>query len=220
MAICIYASTAKKLDRPYSDLEIFCVVTDDLELPNKRYIYDGLMIEIDYPKESNVLKEAAKVGWDWPVGADQYRNRIVLFERNGWLKRLEHAVAESDKRDFSEELRWAVLSMTESLAALRNAHLKHDSRELKTRAFYMAYDTARVVFYYNRRYVLTTSWYWKQLFECEKQPRNLRNLVGILARFVKCDDEKMVGAAEKLWQETMRMIQPRQISIESNDIIV
>src|SRR5437764_12850876 len=30
LAICIYGSVAKKLDRPYSDLEIFCVVNDNL----------------------------------------------------------------------------------------------------------------------------------------------------------------------------------------------
>jgi hypothetical protein len=30
LAICIYASTAKNLDRPYSDLELLCVITDNL----------------------------------------------------------------------------------------------------------------------------------------------------------------------------------------------
>src|SRR6267143_5989703 len=76
LAICIYASTAKKLDRPYSDLEIFCVVKDSLEVKNKRYVYDGLLVEVNYFQESNFLKEAKRIGWDWPLGADQYRNRI------------------------------------------------------------------------------------------------------------------------------------------------
>src|SRR5690349_1118149 len=97
LAVCIYASTAKNLDRPYSDLEIFCVTTDNLEIPNNRYIYDGLLVQIDYFQESKFLKEAATVGWDWPLGADQYRNRIVLFERDKWLENLEKAVAENDR---------------------------------------------------------------------------------------------------------------------------
>jgi hypothetical protein len=41
------------------------------------------------------------------MGADQYRNRIVVFERDNWLKKLEEAVAENDRADFVEELRWA-----------------------------------------------------------------------------------------------------------------
>src|SRR5947209_9988017 len=74
-------------------------------------------------------------------------------------EKLEKAVAENDRADFTEELRWAAETVTESLAAVRNAHLKRDQRDLRTRAFYMAWDTARVVFLYNRRYVLTTSWF-------------------------------------------------------------
>src|SRR5437899_11993117 len=117
----MYASTAKNLDCPYSDLEIFYVVTDSLEVKNKRYVYDGLMLEIDYFQESNFLKEAARVGWDWPLGADQFRNRIVLFERHNWLKKLEEAVAQNDRADFIEEFRWTVLAGTEVLVAVPNA---------------------------------------------------------------------------------------------------
>src|SRR5713226_9485692 len=110
LAVCIYASTAKKLDRPYSDLEIFCVVTDSIEVKNKLYVHDGLLVEIDYPQESNLLKAATRVGWDWPIQADQYRNRIVLFERDNWLKKLEEAVAENDKTDLTEALRIATIA--------------------------------------------------------------------------------------------------------------
>jgi kanamycin nucleotidyltransferase len=220
LAICIYASTAKKLDRPYSDLEIFCVASDGLEVKNTRYVYDGLLVEIDYFQESNFLKEAKRVGWDWPLGADQYRNRIVLFERDNWLKKLEKAVAENDSTDIAEELRWATLTMTESLAAVRNAHIKGDLKDLRTRAFYMAWDTARVVFLLNRKYVLTTSWFWKQLFECQEQPKRFRKLVDIIAGFEKSTISELVDAAEELWRETMLMVQPRGISIESKDITV
>ena len=220
LAICIYASTAKKLDRLYSDLEIFCVASDGLEVKNKRYVYDGLLVEIDYFQESNFLKEAKRVGWDWPLGADQYRNRIVLFERDNWLKKLEKAVAENDSADIAEELRWATLTMTESLAAVRNAHIKGDLKDLRTRAFYMAWDTARVVFLLNRKYVLTTSWFWKQLFECQEQPKRFRKLVDIIAGFKKSTISELVDAAEELWRETMLMVEPRGISLESKDITV
>jgi kanamycin nucleotidyltransferase len=220
LAICIYASTAKKLDRPYSDLEIFCVVKDSLEVKNKRYVYDGLLVEVDYFQESNLLKEAKRIGWDWPLGADQYRNRIVLFERDNWLKKLEQAVAENDRADLMEELRWATLTMTESLAAVRNAHLKRDYRDLRTRGFFLAWDTARVVFYHNRKYVLTTSWFWKQLFECPEQPKGFRKLIDVVAGFEKSTNAELVGAAEKLWRTAILMLQQRGISMESTDIKV
>ena len=220
LAVCIYASTAKNLDRPYSDLEIFCVVKDSLDAKNKRYVYDGLLVEIDYFQESNFLKEAVRVGWDWPLGADQFRNRIVLFEHDNWLKKLEEAVAKNDRTDFTEELRWAILTVTESLAAVRNALIKGDPRDLRTRAFYMAWDAARVVFLFNRKYVLTTSWFWKQLFECPEKPKDFRNLIDIVAGFKKSTETELIKATESLWLETMKVIQTRRVSIDSMSIIV
>ena len=220
LAICIYGSVAKRLDRPYSDLEIFCVVTDNLELTSKFYVYDGLLVEIDYFQESKFLGEAAKKGRDWHLGADQFRNRLVLFERDNWLRKLEKVVAGNDRMDFTQELQNATIGMTESLAAILNAHLKSDQRDLRTRAFYMAWDTARVVFLYNRKFVLTTSWFWKQLFECQKQPKRFRKLVNVVAGFEKSTSSELVDAAEQLWRETMLMVQQHGISIESTDVIV
>src|SRR6267143_199242 len=135
-------------------------------------------------------------------------------------KKLEKAVAENDRADFTEELRWAAETMTESFAAVRNAHLKGDLKDIRTRAFYMAWDTARVVFLLNRKYVLTTSWFWKQLFECQEQPKGFRKLVDVVAGFEKSTNSELVDAAEELWRETMLMVQARGVSIESKDITV
>jgi hypothetical protein len=177
-------------------------------------------VEIDYVQESSFLKAAAKVGWDWPIQADQYRNRMVLFEKDGWLRGLEKAVGECDSADLTEELRRASVAMTESLAAVRNAYIKGDHRDLRTRAFYMAWDTARVIFLHNRKYVLTTSWFWKQRFECEQQPERFRKLIDIVAGFADSTHEELSNAVEELWLETMKMVWSRGISIESIDIIV
>src|SRR5207245_4777557 len=133
---------------------------------------------------------------------------------------LEEAGAQNDRADFTEELRWAVLTVTESLAAVRNARIKGDLRDLRTRAFYMAWDAARVVFLCNRKYVLTTSWFWKQLFECQEQPKDFRNLIDIVAGFIESTQTELVDATEELWLETTKMARARGFSIESMDIIV
>lgn len=220
LAVLVIGSTAKALDRPYSDLEMIAVVKDSREIPTRYYVHDGLLVQLDYKQESTFLKEAREPGREWPMGADECRNRIVLFERDGWTRRLVEAVEENNKLDFSEPLRFAALGMTESLAAVRNADLKDDPVDLRTRAFYMAWDTARVVYLLNRKYVLTTSWYWKQLFECSEQPKDLKKLVEIVAGFVATGRKDLVEASERLWKETMRLVKRRGISIESSDILV
>ena len=220
LAVFITGSTAKALDRPFSDLEMTTIVKDSVELPTKFYVYDGLLVQIDYRQESEFLKSEREPGRDWPVGADECWNRIVMFERDGWTRRLDEAVKENDATDFSDPVRFAALRMTESLAAVRNADFKDDLVDLRTRAFYMAWDAARVVYLLNRTYVLTTSWSWKQLFECQEQPRELRRLVEIVAGFVNSSRQELVDAAERLWKETMILVIRGSVSIESSEILV
>src|SRR6266700_3582666 len=127
LSVFITGSTAKALDRPYSDLEMTAIVKDQVEIPTKYYVYEGLLIQIDYRQESEFLKAAREPGRDWPLGADECRNRIVLFDRDNWTGRLVEAVKQNDSADFTEALRFAALEMTESLAAVRNADYKDDS---------------------------------------------------------------------------------------------
>ncbi len=220
LAVYVCGSTVKKLDRPYSDLEMVCVIRDDTEIPNKYYVYEGLLVEIGYHQESEYLKAARDPSWDWPLKADQYRNRLVLFEHDNWMRKLDQAVRENEQADFTETTRIQVLAMTESLAAVRNAELRKDRLDLRTRAFYLAWDTAKVVFLLNRKYVLTTSWFWKQLFECKEQPKEFRKLIEIVAGFVESTGDQVTNAAEALWRETMVMVRKHGITIESRQIIV
>ena len=220
LAVLIIGSTSKSLDRPFSDLEMDVIVKDGLEVPTKYYLHDGLLVQIDYKQESSFLTEVVKITREWPLWADECRNRIVLFERDGWTRKLVQAVEENDKADFSEVLRFAALGMTESLAAVRNANLKDDLVDLRTRAFYLAWDTAKLVYLLNRKYVLTTSWFWKQLFECPELPRGLRRLIDITTGVVSSTTEEVVEASEMLWKETMVLVRKRGISIESAEILV
>lgn len=220
LTVLIIGSTAKSLDRPFSDLEFDVIVKDSINIPTKYYLHDGLLIQIDYKQESAFLKEVVTITREWPLWADECRNRIVLFERNSWTRKLTKAVEENDSADFSEVLRFAALGMTESLAAVRNADLKDDLTDLRTRAFYLAWDVAKLVYLLNRKYVLTTSWFWKQLFECPEQPRDLRRLIDVVAGFVPSTRAELVEASERLWKETIPLVRKRGISIESSEIAV
>jgi len=220
LAVFITGSTAKALDRPYSDLEMTAIVKDNVEIPTKHYVYEGLLIQLDYRQESDFLKAAREPGRDWPIAADEYRNRIILFERDNWTRRLEDAVKQNDAADFTEAIRFAALGMTESLAAVRNADFKGDVVDLRSTTYYVAMDTAKVVYLLNRKYVLTTSWYWKQLFECPLQPRDLKRLIEVAAGFAPSSIRELVDASERLWSETMLLVKARGVSIESSEIIV
>jgi len=82
----------------------------------RSYLHRGLIINIEFLKSSNVLDAAEQFTKNWHWEADQYRNRIGLFERDGWFGRLDEAVAKNDKTGSVEAVRKSFMMMTESMA--------------------------------------------------------------------------------------------------------
>lgn len=220
LATFICGSTAKHLDRPYSDLEMIAVVRDGIKLLEKYYVHRGLVVEVDYPQESSFLQAARALTKNWPIEADQYRNRIVLFEREGWTSRLDQAVAENERADASEALRVAAVELTEDLCVLLNARITNDVVGIRSRGFVLADEAARLLFLLNRRYVTTTSWYWKQAFECPWKPKDFEKLARISAGFTAASPEEVAEAAEKLYGEVMEMVRSRGVSVEVDELVV
>ncbi len=180
LAVCVYGSTAKKLDRPYSDLEMFVEVRDGDEIPMKKYLYRGLVVGIEYSSESKLLKAASKLGWSWPWEADGYRNRIVLFERDSWLRRLDQAVSVAEKASNTEAVQRSAMNFTEEMTVFQNTLLTDDPLVLRSRSVSLAQAAGDLVLLLNRRFVITTSWFWKQVFECTTRPVDLQGLMEVL----------------------------------------
>src|SRR5260370_22026526 len=84
----------------------------------KYYLYRGLIIQIEYLKSSKLLSDAEQFTDNWPWEADQYRNRIALYERKRWLKGLDEAVAKNDKKNSAVAGGKAFIMVTQFIVAL------------------------------------------------------------------------------------------------------
>src|SRR5207237_10589390 len=102
---------------------------------------------------------------------EQYRNRIGLYERHIWLRKLDDAVAKNDKAVSVEAIRKSFMMMTESMAVLKNAIRTNDTVGILSRGRMLAEDAARIVLLLNRRYVTTTSCLWKIVFDLRNSPK-------------------------------------------------
>lgn len=220
LAVYICGSTSKNLDRPYSDLELIVVIRDRTEIGMKYYLSRGLIIQIEYLNSSNVLEAAERVTDNWPWEADQYRNRIPLYERNGWLSRIDEAVLKNDKRDSTDAIRKSFMMMTESVAVLRNALLVNDKVGVLSRGRVLAEDAARILLLMNRRYVTTTSWLWTIVFDLPTKPKNFKELVEKMSGFVSTTGEEIVASSEALYHEISRLVATYGVSIERDHLWV
>jgi len=206
LAVYVCGSTSKKLDRPFSDLELIAVVRNGVEISMKYYLHRGLIIHIQYLESSYALDDAEKFTENWHWVADQYRNRIALYERNRWFRRLDEAVAKSDKRDSHEAIRKSFMMMTESMAVLRNDVLKDDKVGVLMRGRVLAEDAARILLLVNRKYVTTTSWFWKITLGLHNKPNDFKKLVEKMSGFVPTTGEEIVASSERLYREMSDLV--------------
>jgi len=220
MAVYVCGSTSKKLDRPYSDLEMIVAVRDKAEIPMKYYLYRGLIVHIQYLKSSNILDAAEQLTDNWHWEADQYRNRIDLYERDGWFTKLDEAVEKNDKASSVEAIRKSFMMMTESIAFMRNATLTKNKIGVLSSGRTLAEDAARIVFLFNRRYVTTTSWFWKILFDLRNKPKDFKELVEKMCGFVPTTAEEVVASSERLYKEMSDLVTRYGVKIERDDLWV
>ena len=218
LAVYVCGSTSKKLDRPFSDLELIVVVRDRAEIPMKYYVHRGLIIHIQYPKSSYTLDDAQQFSDSWHWVADQYRNRIDLYERDSWLRRLNEAVAKSDRRDSHDAIRKSFMMMTESIAVLRNDILTDDKVGVLMRGRVLAEDAAKILLLINRRYVTTTSWFWKIVLDLPNKPKGFKTLVEKMSGFVPTTVEEVAASSERMYKEMSQLVTHHGIKIERADL--
>jgi hypothetical protein len=220
LAVYVCGSTSKKLDRPFSDLELIVVVRDRAEIPMKYYLHHGLIIQIEYCKSSKILDAARQFTDNWYWEADQYRNRIDLYEQNGWFRKLNDAVAKNDKVGSVEAIRKSFMMMTESMAVMRNAMLTNDRVGVLSRGRVLAEDAARIVLLLNRIYVTTTAWFWKIVFDLDKKPKDFKELVEKMCGFVPTTGEDVSASSERLYKEMSMLVTDYGVKIERDHLWV
>jgi predicted nucleotidyltransferase len=226
LAIFVIGSTAKNQDRPHSDLELVVVVRPWVRVRSKYYLYRDLVIEINYRKERLMLANARRLRWRWPVEADHYRNRLVLFERRGWLlrrgwlTRLDAAVAENDAADFADAVREGAVRLVDARGRLRNAREAGDDRLLAVAAFAIAERAAMLLLLLARRYVRTNQRFFDEAFACPDQPPDFRGLVERAAGMTPDSAEARFAAAERLCTVMLAAVEARGSRISEEDLII
>jgi len=220
LAVFVCGSTSKKLDRPYSDLEMIVVVRDGVEIPMKYYLFNGLIIQIEYLQSSRFLNAAEQFTDNWHLEADQYRNRIVLYERDQWFRELDATLEKNEKSNPTEAIRKSFMMMTESMAVLKNAQLTDDKIAILSTGRVLAEDAARMVLLLNRKYVTTTSWFWKIACEAPKKPKDFKRLIEKMCGFNSTTEKEVAPASERLYKEIYDLVAKSVSGVERDDLWV
>jgi len=138
----------------------------------------------------------------------------------GSLSKLDKVVAESEVADTRKTIGQLMAALYEGLEVIKNAELEHDEIGIRTAGFYLAWDAARLVLLMNRRYVLTSSWFWKETKDSIVKPKSFWTREEKLAGFVTASVKEIVESAESLCDNMLKIVDSLGISIEPDKLLV
>ena len=218
LAVFVTSSTARGLDLEFSDLELTAVHRDGSAPLSRSYYHRGILIEVEHIEESRILDQ--RMRRQWPISAGEYRGRIVLYERDHWIERLDAALEARDAADPAPAQRAALLEVLEYRDKLRNARLVGDETSLRAFAFFLADGAANFVLFLNREAMVTTRLYFHQAFESPLQPPGFREHMEVLLGLRRSRPETLAEAAEILTTGLVQLGAARGITTESDELLV
>jgi len=215
--VCLWGDEVEN-SQPFFGVNLLVVVRDGTRIPTEHYLFDGIEVNITYWEEIGILYRARIFDEEWPWRSGSFRTRIVLHERNGWSRKFDTAVHESDLADPTSAVRESAMLLLEHLAKLSDYRLQNDLVGEKAECWRIAWGAIELIFLLNRRYVRYD--YWKEVFECPIQTSDLRVRLEILLELTDKPIELMVETAEKLCEEMFGMVRSRGTSLVSSDLKV
>jgi kanamycin nucleotidyltransferase len=217
-AFVIFASTAKRQDGPYSDLELLAVVSDEYEESACGFMRDGVYCEVYYVPYLVALKYAAKIDYDWPVSADQWHRMLPIYVKEGddCLGHIQTAAWQSLNRaeKFSYYSRDAMFPVQEDIGSLMNAWEQGVRSDIATNLFHFSRSVVHLLAFMNRHFYPSMRGAWEESKRFEKLPRDYTNLIETIhgERDVALDARYM--AALELWQNVLDWMQELGIDWE------
>lgn len=203
-AFVIFASTAKKQDGPYSDLEMMAIISDEYAEGACGFMRHGIYCEVYYVPYPVALKKAREVNRDWPVSADQWHRMIPIYIRQGddCLGFIQTAAWQSlnyeDK--FHQQAAGSMLGVQEEMGSLVNAWEKGIASDICTQLYNVSVCVVYLMSFVNRHFYPSLRNAWEESKKLDKLPRDYVRLIEMIHGERETRLESRYVASMELWQ--------------------
>lgn len=221
-AFVIFASTAKKEDGPYSDLELMAITTDDYEEEACGFMRNGVYCEVYYVPYLKALKDAAKVDSEWPVSADQWHRMLPVYIREGddCIEQIKSAARQSltAEEEFSKNIRWGIYELREAVSQLMNAWERGVRSDVSTYLYWFSYCVVKEIAFVNRYFFQSLRNAWEESKKLPNLPADYARLIELVHGEVASPLEDRYNAALKLWDNVNVWVKEQGIRWEQKDL--
>jgi kanamycin nucleotidyltransferase len=217
LAIGAYGSLARGTDRPYSDIEMHCVLRGTQYERWLEWSAGPWKAEIDVYSQDLLLARAAGVDGDWPVSHGAVTAVLPLYDPEGYFPRLEAAVYSQPDAVFLRVMREVIVGdIYERIGKIRNAHADGHAAPLPALAVDLARDGARLIGLDNRHLYTSGSRLWEESLSLPNRPDGYDALLRLVTAGTLHPPDRVAGAADAFWAGVERWAAARGLMIEED----
>ncbi len=222
LGIAIYGSVARRADTSYSDIELKVVTTDSVEEHDVEYVHgSGVKVEINYEQAQNYLRRAGSVDSEWPIWAAQYRQQLVLFERENFFTKARQVVESMKDEDFrAAQAQLIAEDLYELMNKIRGAWAQSEEENLRWWAGRLLWFSIMWLGLANRRYFTTGGTVWEEVRRFAILPKDFESRLRVLAGFQPSSASEVHRAAGELWAEIQKLAEVQGIVWQSDAWLV
>lgn len=222
LGIALYGSVARNADTQHSDLEMLVATTAAISEHDTEYVHSsGLKVEINYEQAENYLRRAGSVDSDWPIWAAQYRQQLVLFEREEFFAQVRKATKNLQDEDFRRaQARLIAEDLYELVQKIRGAWQQKREENLRWWAGRFLWFSVMWLGLANRHYFTTGRTVWEEVRRLPILPKGFERQLRTLAGFQASTVNEVYRAAEDLWAGIEALAEAQGIAWQSEAWVV
>jgi kanamycin nucleotidyltransferase len=201
LAIGLYGSLAREEDGPYSDIELFGVLTIEHYQQVYEWCTAAWKAEVDLYGKQTLLERAARVDGSWPLTHSALQMVLPLYDPEQFfaeIRRIAQASPEPLFRDAIE--RQLVDNVFEIIGKIRNARVFGTPTTLPALVVKLAQAVAMVVGLANRQCYTTGTQVLPEAMALPDLPDGFREVGHVILTGDLRDGQQLFAACERLWK--------------------
>ena len=228
IAVGLYGSTARGTDGPYSDIEMWCVLTalpaegerDRLNVSERgdhyshEWVHGPWKAEVDVYAAADLREKATHIDGEWALKHGRFVTLLPVYDPSGYFAHLRAAADSAPPTAFRDALRELITGeIYEDVAKVRNAIASGHHAALPQLTLSLATYGAYAIGLANRHRFTTGTRLFEEALTLPDRPAAYDPLARLVIAGTLSDPEAIAAAVEAVWQSLLVWLEAQDISI-------
>ena len=214
LALGIYGSLARGSDGPYSDIEMFCILSGKEIDTSYEWSAGPWKAEIDVLSPDVFLSQAAEFSGHWSISHGSFTRVSSLYDPQGLFQQAAALAVEHTPDEISRLVKEiAIGDIYELVGKLRNARAINRLTAVPVYAVHLLQYAACLAGVWNRHLYTTSATMYEEALALPDLPAGFAGFVRLVTGGKLDDTQAVSDAADRLWSGIEEWAAARQIRL-------